>query len=85
MKKSGFIRNYNFSYKKWNNEIENKKIIQLKEKLYNEEEKFKKIQKNIQDQIDKIHEECDHEYRLVSEGLYEDYYVCKICNHERLQ
>lgn len=57
----------------------NKKI---RKKLSKEQEKFTNIQKNIQEEIKNIQDNCVHEYYQTSTGMYEDSYRCKICGHE---
>ncbi len=42
---------------------------------------YKKI-KSVENEIDAIQDDCVHEYKFTSRGMYEDNYVCCICGHE---
>ena len=55
----------------------NEEIISLINDLNDAESEVKRLQ----EEIDKIQSNCNHEYMFVTKSIYEDAYTCRKCGH----
>jgi hypothetical protein len=58
--------------------FDNQKVVDLTRQY----EKLKQQQGAVWFEIQKIYDNCDHQYKFVCSGPYEDFYRCSICGHE---
>lgn len=71
------MRRGSFSYDKYSG-FDNSEINLLENELLNAEKLVKQIKKSIEE----IYNNCEHEYKFVCGGTYEDAYKCCKCGHD---